>query len=923
MKRTVRHLLAGFFGIWWGASLAADPFAACEASLVAAPSDLNSVRCFHQVARQEREFQEALRRVRGHLAKTPDHSGLHLILGHLLWTTGEEGAEDEYLKAAAGFRSQGETEGEAEALDNLHRLRFSRGRMEESRGALDDLLELANRTGLPQIEAQAWIQQARFLRAQGHDRESVYRLLRRAEEKNFANGTYGFRRNCLIQLGAVTYELGRYEEASVFYGRLLDLAAKEEDLYAVASARYNLANTRLAERVEVPLPSSRGELTGLFQEAQAVASRAGHTSVEMQSHRLLGNLRSAEGDRDRAEEHYRQCRGMATRLNRLRREADCLRAWAGHRIRWNEEGSEEFLESAGDLARRLDDPWVLAQLEEQRMRRIWSTASRAEAVAASLTSLEAIEDLRRREPGEGGRASLFSLWTDPYAWLVGRLLDVEAGPDRPALEQAFLLAEQLRARVLLETLDESHAAAKASNAVAEGPLHQAQLEVVGIQRRLLALDLSEDERQSLLLELERSEWSEAESMALEIPVRTPDFVTLAEVEAALSPDEVLLAYQVGLWEDVYGDFAGGSWLFSVTRGGSRAYRLPDRTRLRPAVQVFRGLVERRDGSEAKASSLLHQDLLAAALKDLPEGVERLVVVPDDDLQLLPWGALRESEAGAPLTARFHLSFAPSATVWLRLRSRPMGEASAVLALADPPAFGGPEDVAQERSWALGDGTRLGALPYARREARKAVRRAGRGSRLLLGEAAAESELKALDLRSFGLLHFATHAVVDERHPLRSAVVLAAGAESEDGLLQPRDIVGLDLEGKAVVLSTCQSATGAVLRGEGVVSLARPFLQAGASAVIGSLWPLRDDETARLFDEFYRHLARGASLETALSGAQRALHRAGAPAAAWSGLVLFGRGDWIPQPGGRSPMPWKVLLGVAVLGLGWILWRVRF
>ena len=102
-----------------------------------------------------------------------------------------------------------------------------------------------------------------------------------------------------------------------------------------------------------------------------------------------------------------------------------------------------------------------------------------------------------------------------------------------------------------------------------------------------------------------------------------------------------------------------------------------------------------------------------------------------------------------------------------------------------------------------------------------------------------------------------------------------------------------------MLSACSSNTGAMLRGEGVMSLARAFFQAGAHTVVASLWRLRDDEAADLFDRFYRHLGRGRSVAAALQAAQRDMIRDGAPAAAWAGLVVLGDGDLVPLPGGRK------------------------
>src|SRR5690606_34940745 len=125
-----------------------------------------------------------------------------------------------------------------------------------------------------------------------------------------------------------------------------------------------------------------------------------------------------------------------------------------------------------------------------------------------------------------------------------------------------------------------------------------------------------------------------------------------------------------------------------------------------------------------------------------------------------------------------------------------------------------------------------------------------------------------ELADFGVLHFATHALVDTLHPGRSAIVLARHSAEHDGLLQPRDIVELDLHGKLVVLSACSSASGAVIDGEGVMGLAHALFRAGAHTVVGSLWPIRDDDALALFERFYVHLDQGLSVDAALAAAQR-------------------------------------------------------
>ena len=201
---------------------------------------------------------------------------------------------------------------------------------------------------------------------------------------------------------------------------------------------------------------------------------------------------------------------------------------------------------------------------------------------------------------------------------------------------------------------------------------------------------------------------------------------------------------------------------------------------------------------------------------------------------------------------------------------------------------------------------------------------GSGCVLKLGAEASEELVKTIDLGRFSILHFATHAVTDDDNPPRSAVLLAAGDAAEDGLLQMGEIVALRLGGRIVVLSSCRSASGELLRGEGVMGLARAFFQAGAHVVVASLWPLADDDAADLFDRFYLHLAEGASVASALAAAQRDRLAAGAPAYAWAGVVVLGDGDQVPIPGGVPRRGWgtagPILAGSVVILLaataGW-------
>jgi CHAT domain-containing protein len=296
--------------------------------------------------------------------------------------------------------------------------------------------------------------------------------------------------------------------------------------------------------------------------------------------------------------------------------------------------------------------------------------------------------------------------------------------------------------------------------------------------------------------------------------------------------------------------------------------------------------------------------MAPALQFLGPGVRRLVVVPDGVLHQLPFDALRASAHDEPLATRYEMVSVPSASVWRTWRRGPAASRPGVLALADPSLATRARGEASSRNATLAAGLQLGPLPYARREAR-AIAGHLAAVDVIEGDAATERALKTRNLQPYGLIHFAAHAVADDARPERSAVLLAPGSADEDGLLQAREIEALDLEGRVVVLSACQTAAGIVQSGEGVLSLARAFFAAGARAVVGSRWPIRDDDAAAFFESFYRHLAMRLPTAAALQRAKIEAIRAGRPPAAWAGLVLLGSGDQSFAPAPASGVRWSV------------------
>ncbi|MBM4261865.1 MAG: CHAT domain-containing protein [Deltaproteobacteria bacterium] len=121
-----------------------------------------------------------------------------------------------------------------------------------------------------------------------------------------------------------------------------------------------------------------------------------------------------------------------------------------------------------------------------------------------------------------------------------------------------------------------------------------------------------------------------------------------------------------------------------------------------------------------------------------------------------------------------------------------------------------------------------------------------------------------------IIHFATHAQLNENDPLSSAVLLAKDGK-EDGRLEVREIFGMDLKANLVVRSGCETGLGKLSTGDELVGLTRAFIYAGTPSVVASLWKVDDASTAQLIGNFYKNLKSMTKVE-ALRQAQLQLIR---------------------------------------------------
>ncbi|MDO9171570.1 MAG: CHAT domain-containing tetratricopeptide repeat protein [bacterium] len=343
-------------------------------------------------------------------------------------------------------------------------------------------------------------------------------------------------------------------------------------------------------------------------------------------------------------------------------------------------------------------------------------------------------------------------------------------------------------------------------------------------------------------------------------------LTLAELQGAvLRPGEVLLDLYVG---------RDRGWLFVVTREELHARPLPGgdgwESTLAP---LFAQLAHPFDAFDARCVAAARDTLLGAPGSPAAAavaGATKVFVCPDGILHHVPFALLL-----APVDPRI----LPSATVLAHLRERAASTAHApsTARAARVLAVAGRENAGHRR------------LSGAGRE----VDRLRRRFRHVTVPSRARSDTVAFDgaaAASFDILHLASHGEVDAQRPWNSAFVF--GDASHPQRVRAGDIAGLELGASLAVLSSCGSADGGLVAGEGVLGLASGFLGAGVPAVVATLWPVDDEATSRLIGFFYDELAAGRSPAAALGAARAALRDDPATAHPfyWAGFVLLGEGE---------------------------------
>ncbi len=329
--------------------------------------------------------------------------------------------------------------------------------------------------------------------------------------------------------------------------------------------------------------------------------------------------------------------------------------------------------------------------------------------------------------------------------------------------------------------------------------------------------------------------------------------TLAHHQALLTSNQHIVEYFVG---------DRSIYVFVLSADQKSCFKLPKDFPLEEWVQQFRQSIEGFQMDEQSLQELcstyshlgnhLYKRLFEPIQSQL--GVEQqLLLIPNGILNYLPFEALLTAAESScqfsnyPYLIRdYEIAYAYSAALYQELLERPQADGPF---LGVAPSFDGHDE--------------FGEL-YRNAESIQTAQRYFDGT-VFPSDQATIAQFIALAPKH-QIIHLATHAKANTQAGEFSFIVFADGKGGYDSLYT-RDLYLLALDAELVLLSACETAVGQLHQGEGIISLARGFLHAGAKSVVTTLWQINDEADYKLTELLYKEFRKGKRKSEALRAAK--------------------------------------------------------
>lgn len=349
-------------------------------------------------------------------------------------------------------------------------------------------------------------------------------------------------------------------------------------------------------------------------------------------------------------------------------------------------------------------------------------------------------------------------------------------------------------------------------------------------------------------------------------------MSIKEMQQLLRRNEAIVEYIIN--PDEAGDDDGSIFIITVSKYEYRIRKEPFSEELRNSIVSVHSQLSTtaflQSGVEdfstyCHSAHLLYNRLIKPSSDIIQD--KRITIIPDGILSYLPFEALLTEK---PQTHYIHyhdlpylihnhaVNYAYSTEIHLQKRHMPLFRKISTLAFAPEYADARYADATHDR---------LASIPGIIEEVR--FLEAKIKAEIYTGSKATEARFRHL-ASGYDILHMAMHTLINDTVPLFSRLAFFPEDHQEqynDGWVNTLDIYHMQLNAKLTVLSACNTGTGVLRQGEGVMSLARAFLYAGCPSVVMTLWDIEDRTGTEIMKEFYRNLKAGKSKDVALREAK--------------------------------------------------------
>lgn len=506
------------------------------------------------------------------------------------------------------------------------------------------------------------------------------------------------------------------------------------------------------------------------------------------------------------------------------------------------------------------------------------------ATEAFIRAIEAVEQMRAQVAGgENEQQIFFEDKLSPYHEMVSLLTR------QNSIEKALEYAERAKGRVLLDVLRNGRTdISKTLSQTEHSEERRIYGEMVTVNTRIRAERMRQQPDDARIEKLEdhlRQTRIAYETFQTSLYAAHPElkakrglFPVFDITKAAtFIPDFRTAVLEYIVTEDQ-------TFLFVLTRSSAGEGKLEikvypikiKKSELSTVVEDFRKLLSVNHPGFRQPGQRLY-DLLVKPAEQQLQGKATVCVVPDGLLWDLPFQAL-QNNTDKYLLELYAIYYAPSLQVLNEMRKKGADLHSSLVSKRS--GNGNSSMTGREirpQLYAIGNpainGAVLGRAQPVRNtpfvslpETEKEVEAIGREvygpkvSSIHIGTAAREDTIKA-EMRQYRVIHFATHAVLDDRNPLYSYLLLAPGNNSnEDGLLEAWELMGMDLKAEMVVLSACDTARGYASGGEGMIGMTWALFVAGVPTTVASQWKVPSETTTALMVAFHKNARRMSKAE---------------------------------------------------------------